>query len=223
MHFTLHSDIDECAIGSSGCSQLCNNTIGSYVCLCNPGYQLSSDNESCIGEFKQHKTVISKHITSSYADINECLPNGGLGPCAQNCTNTIGSLYCSCQPGYNLSGYICNGKWTHLRTRLITTFADINECLPNGGLGPCAQNCTNTIGSLYCSCQPGYNLSGYICNGKWTHLRTRLITTFADINECLPNGGLGPCAQNCTNTIGSFYCSCLPGYTLSGYACNGKN
>ena len=46
------------------------------------------------------------HIT----DINECLPNGGLGPCAQICTNTIGSFYCSCQPGYNLSGYACNGK-----------------------------------------------------------------------------------------------------------------
>ena len=48
----------------------------------------------------------------------------------------------------------------------------------------------------------------------------RFSTT--DINECLPNGGLGPCAQNCTNTIGSFYCSCNTGYTLSGYACNGK-
>ena len=44
----------------------------------------------------------------------------------------------------------------------------------------------------------------------------------ADVNECLPNEGLGPCAQNCTNTIGSFQCSCLPGYTVSGYACNGE-
>ena len=43
-----------------------------------------------------------------------------------------------------------------------------------------------------------------------------------DINKCLPNGGRGPCAQNCTNTIGSFYCSCNSGYSLSGYACNGK-
>ena len=45
---------------------------------------------------------------------------------------------------------------------------------------------------------------------------------FADINECLPNGGLGSCAQICTNTPGSFYCSCQPGYTQSGYGCNGK-
>ena len=49
-----------------------------------------------------------------------------------------------------------------------------------------------------------------------------LIFYIADINECLPNGGLGPCAQNCTNTIGSFYCSCNTGYSISGYACNGR-
>ena len=45
----------------------------------------------------------------------------------------------------------------------------------------------------------------------------------SDINECAPNGGLGPCAQICTNTPGSFSCSCKAGYNLSGYACNGKN
>ena len=50
-----------------------------------------------------------------------------------------------------------------------------------------------------------------------------LIKTSADINECLPNGGRGPCDQICTNTLGSFSCSCQPGYAVSGYACNGEN
>ena len=36
-----------------------------------------------------------------------------------------------------------------------------------------------------------------------------------DINECATNGGLGPCAQICTNTPGSFSCSCKAGYILS--------
>ena len=44
-----------------------------------------------------------------------------------------------------------------------------------------------------------------------------------DINECTPNGGLGPCQQNCTNTIGSFMCSCQSGYTSSRYNCTGTN
>jgi len=34
------SDINECATRTSGCSQLCNNSIGSYTCGCNPGYGL---------------------------------------------------------------------------------------------------------------------------------------------------------------------------------------
>lgn len=45
----------------------------------------------------------------------------------------------------------------------------------------------------------------------------------ADINECTPNGGRGECEQMCTNTNGSYYCSCQTGYTLSGYRCNGNN
>ena len=44
----------------------------------------------------------------------------------------------------------------------------------------------------------------------------------ADNNECAQNGGLGPCAQTCTNTEGSFFCSCKPGFTLSEYTCDGE-
>ena len=33
-------DIDECALGISGCDQICINTPGSYRCDCNPGYTL---------------------------------------------------------------------------------------------------------------------------------------------------------------------------------------
>lgn len=45
----------------------------------------------------------------------------------------------------------------------------------------------------------------------------------ADINECATNNG--NCSQICTNTVGSFYCSCMDGYTLNanGKACNGKH
>ncbi|XP_078090926.1 pro-epidermal growth factor [Mustelus asterias] len=34
-----------------------------------------------------------------------------------------------------------------------------------------------------------------------------------DVDECFENG-LGTCGQTCTNTPGSYTCSCLPGYTL---------
>ena len=43
-----------------------------------------------------------------------------------------------------------------------------------------------------------------------------------DINECTTNNG--GCLQTCTNTSGSFVCSCMAGYTLDSdsRSCNGK-
>ena len=43
-------DINECIRGTNGCAQLCNNTLGSYVCSCNSGYTLDADNRTCNGE-----------------------------------------------------------------------------------------------------------------------------------------------------------------------------
>ena len=42
-------DINECAIMNGNCSQICTNTNGSFMCSCNSGYQLNSNNQSCIG------------------------------------------------------------------------------------------------------------------------------------------------------------------------------
>ena len=77
-----------------------------------------------------HK-LIAGYLTLSNVDINECLPNGGLGPCAQNCTNTIGSFQCSCQPGYTQSGYTCNGEneetWQHVWLQCAITTIKITD------------------------------------------------------------------------------------------------
>ena len=53
------------------------------------------------------------------SDINECSSNGGLGPCQQVCTNTNGSFNCSCQSGYNPSGYNCIGMDVQNCNRLM--------------------------------------------------------------------------------------------------------
>jgi hypothetical protein len=37
------------------------------------------------------------------ADVNECAENGGLGPCDQRCTNTVGSVQCACNTGFELN------------------------------------------------------------------------------------------------------------------------
>ena len=43
-----------------------------------------------------------------------------------------------------------------------------------------------------------------------------------DINECQTNNG--GCQHNCSNSVGSFQCSCLSGYALDSddLRCSGK-
>jgi len=47
MYFVL--DTDECLDDNGGCNQICNNTDGSYQCLCRKGFFLTSDNRTCQG------------------------------------------------------------------------------------------------------------------------------------------------------------------------------
>ena len=43
------ADIDECL--SSPCGHTCTNNVGSFVCSCNDGYVLDSDQLSCNGTY----------------------------------------------------------------------------------------------------------------------------------------------------------------------------
>ena len=44
------SDLDECQTNNGGCEQVCNNTVGSFVCSCNEGYSLTSNGFNCTGK-----------------------------------------------------------------------------------------------------------------------------------------------------------------------------
>ena len=59
-----------------GCSQGCQNTIGSYSCYCGTGYTLNSDEKSC-------------------NNINECLTTHNCYS-KEFCTDTDGFYTCSC-------------------------------------------------------------------------------------------------------------------------------
>ena len=45
----LSLDINECGANNGGCSELCTNTIGSFICSCQDGFVLHSDGFTCQG------------------------------------------------------------------------------------------------------------------------------------------------------------------------------
>ena len=49
MYIVFLTDIDECNNNNSTCDQRCINTIGSFICECNSGYQLIDDLMTCSG------------------------------------------------------------------------------------------------------------------------------------------------------------------------------
>lgn len=44
------ADINECNTNNGGCGTTCTNTVGSYNCSCNDGYELDNDLHTCNGE-----------------------------------------------------------------------------------------------------------------------------------------------------------------------------
>ena len=44
------ADINECDDNNGGCEQICQNTVGSYYCECEEGYELNCDDHACDGK-----------------------------------------------------------------------------------------------------------------------------------------------------------------------------
>jgi len=204
-------DINECANNSlNNCAQKCTNTPGSFVCSCNLGFKLNSNNHDC-------------------DDINECEPTND---CMHQCNNTDGNYTCycneffevdpndrkSCIPSNPCSSNDCNQVCYKKQdnTQACDCFSgyqlgndgktceDIDECNIPGV--KCTQDCENSIPGYECKCFPGYKLEDddFTCT---------------DINECLDQNSYS-CPGKfrvCENIPGNYTCKCQDGlYFING-------
>ncbi|XP_034021316.1 LOW QUALITY PROTEIN: latent-transforming growth factor beta-binding protein 4-like, partial [Thalassophryne amazonica] len=197
-------DIDECR--QNLCMNgLCENTPGSFRCLCHRGYRIQGNTcadvdecedallcpgQECVNSQGSYRCV-SCHagytlINRLCTDIDECRH----APCSNgHCQNTPGSYHCVCRHGYKLQGNTCT---------------DVDECLYPSQCPD--QMCVNSVGSYHCvSCAPGYTLINRQCT---------------DVNECEDRGSCPN--QDCVNTEGSYRCvDCKKGFHTVDGVCTG--
>lgn len=64
------------------------------------------------------------------ADIDECLKSG-ICPANSNCSNSVGSYKCTCQPGFFWNGLVCEGLW-HLVFVISHMVLSVSRTEPKG-------------------------------------------------------------------------------------------
>ena len=67
------------------------------------------------------------------------------------------------------------------------------------------------------ACDGTYHYMVYLVHGAGY-----VLLLCSDVNECML--GSDSCEHNCSNTVGSYTCSCNSGYTLNrdGHTCDGR-
>lgn len=204
---------DLCETSKLNCSFGCSlDGLNNPVCICPRGYitSIQNEKESCI-------------------DIDECATSEN-NSCSfkPGCQNTDGSYTCSCPSGAKLdnddrhclectgntwgvdcakecacgigaekcdpvSGCVCKPGFTGEFCNI-----QINQCITGNVTCKMREICVPRSGYVTCICQPGYQHDvNYNC---------------VDINEC---SGINKCTQLCTNTEGSYSCSCYAGFTYN--------
>ncbi|XP_035699728.1 MAM and LDL-receptor class A domain-containing protein 1-like [Branchiostoma floridae] len=130
----------------------------------------------------------------------------------------------TCNHGYQLIGdssRTCqaDGTWTGAAPTCIGVQCPALAVPDNGVLN--GGNSYQDV--VQFTCNHGYQLIGdssRTCqaDGTWSGADPTCI----DVNECNPNGGRGPCAHTCTNTVGSYTCTCNNGHSLGsdGHTCD---
>ncbi|KAM9848895.1 adhesion G protein-coupled receptor L4 [Aulostomus maculatus] len=130
----LSSVMDPCSL-----SDICDSCHELATCK-----SLNGSNESCF--CKHGYTGDGKTFCS---DDNECQNVTNICGDKGNCTNTVGSYYCTCVSGYTSTGL------DEFQPNDGTECVDTDECTEAEACGA-NSHCHNTNGSFYCTCQRDY-------------------------------------------------------------------
>ncbi|KAH9523896.1 hypothetical protein Btru_047344, partial [Bulinus truncatus] len=206
-----------CEIDVNECSQpdvcpsgyVCENTIGSYRCQCPTGYKLENGICRDINECSEAHNLpcnasleVCENTLGSYRcvcrrgyfrndslcqDIDECASN--INDCEQMCVDKPGTYNCQCYPGYMLND---DRKTCSKKGLEVCSVKNMN----------CSYGCRRDSNNrAVCFCPQGYKVNN--------------LGQCEDINECITDvSNLCTNKNGCTNTNGSYTCTCQTGSKL---------
>ncbi|XP_060597690.1 neurogenic locus notch homolog protein 1-like [Ruditapes philippinarum] len=213
------TDMNECSVGiEDPCHHrgICHNTVGSYSCMC-----LSSWNGShCEQKVKSEIECLPGYIGDE-CEKPLCKPGYAL-----NNTGSSTNYTCYCEKG-----------WNHTHTN-VPCDKDIDECKLYPNICKNGGSCSNTNGSYICYCiEPweGENCTFYnACRsnscanqGKCAKTGNDTDRTYKcacqlgykgesctlDVDECSLKTTNECVHGNCSNSIGSYNCTCETAWT----------
>ncbi|VVC98752.1 unnamed protein product [Leptidea sinapis] len=213
-------DMDECATFDNVCVfGRCVNTYGMFKCICDKGYQSDSIDDLMPG--------------FNCTDVDECKSPQSCQ--YGECINTQGSYICRCPPNYELLSdgtacfdsrkARCYGK-VDLRSG-TEQCRDEDEVSEDGTMAACCCSIGAAWGNYCDLCpEPGSEAYRQLCPGGPGYQPIleppSYVVTLADIDECAQHPQL--CEHGtCTNTFGSFMCTCGAGWRLVDSRCEDED
>ncbi|XP_025412034.1 fibrillin-2-like isoform X2 [Sipha flava] len=194
------NDINECQMFNNLCVYgNCENIFGTFRCECNEGYQLDNTGGNC-------------------TDVNECeSPQACL---YGECINNEGNYTCKCPPNYQLvaAGNACVDRREGRCYMEVEDRGGQRRCHHEMGSAVSKATCCCSVGKAWgskCELCPGVDTEEYktLCPGGTGYRPNPSTVILEDLNECEEHDHL--CENgHCTNTFGSYMCSCNEGYRL---------
>ncbi|XP_068704764.1 fibrillin-2-like [Montipora foliosa] len=131
-------------------------------------------------------------------DVDECTASSSV--CHENaaCNNTLGSYQCTCKRGYAGDGKICSNLNKHIRCEHYRVIAAV-----------LTRPFPSFMGTFY---------SQWLTQQRVLASRTRSRVHF-HVDECTASSPVCHVNATCNNAIGSYQCTCKPGYAGDGKAC----
>ncbi|XP_063261858.1 tolloid-like protein 2 isoform X3 [Prinia subflava] len=201
--FVVYEEMDECSLpDNGGCEQHCENTLGSYKCTCEPGYELTADKKSCeaaCGGFitKLNGTITSPGWPKEYPTNKNCVWQV-VAPAQYRISLQF--------EVFELEGNdVCKYDYVEVRSELAS------DSKLHGKF--CGSEKPEVITSY------GNSLRLEFKSDNTVSKKGFKVHYFSDKDECSKdNGG---CQHECINTFGSYTCQCRNGFMLheNGHDC----